>query len=78
MGWHADDEEQLTGPVVSVSVGAARKLLLRCTRDAPSTRLELDHGALLMHHRDYYHCVPKTRKPTTERINLTFRRVRMP
>jgi len=76
MGWHADDESALEGPVVSVSLGSSRYLQLRSTRQAPSSRLLLEHGALLLHDRSYYHAVPKTRRPKGERVNLTFRQVR--
>ncbi len=76
MGWHADDEAELMGPVVSLSLGATRWLLLRSTRHGPSVRFALGHGALLIHPRSYRHALPKTRRAVGERINLTFRRVR--
>jgi alkylated DNA repair dioxygenase AlkB len=78
MGWHADDEVELEGSVLSVSLGSTRRLLLRCARQGPSVPLQLGHGTLLVHDRHYYHCLPKTQKPVAERINLTFRQLRCP
>ena len=75
MGWHADDEAELVGPVMSLSLGSARHLLMR-SRRGPAARLNLDHGALLMLPPELYHALPKTRRPTGQRVNLTFRQVR--
>ncbi len=76
MGWHADDEPELSGAVVSVSLGATRTLRLRPSRSGASGGLQLAHGTLLMHDRKLYHALPKTSRPVGERINLTFRQVR--
>ena len=74
MGWHADDEPELLGDVCSVSLGAPRGLLL----DAPQGRvkLELDHGCVIRIPRTWRHALPKTRRASGERINLTFRQLR--
>lgn len=88
MGWHSDDEEEL-GPeplIASVSLGAARRFLLRPRVRPPgatagSTGLTLGHGSLLLMRGDsqrrYQHALPRTRKPTGLRINLTYRLVRI-
>jgi alkylated DNA repair dioxygenase AlkB len=81
-GWHADDEKELgTNPVIaSVSLGQTRAFHLRHRRQKPLRyRMELEHGSLLVmggamqHH--WLHQVPKTRRPVTPRINLTFRKI---
>ncbi|MEM6709013.1 MAG: alpha-ketoglutarate-dependent dioxygenase AlkB [Pseudomonadota bacterium] len=71
MGWHSDDEAELHGDVVSVSLGATRRFLL----DAPDGRcaLELGHGDVIQIPRAWRHALPKTRTRVGMRINLTFR-----
>lgn len=80
MGWHSDDEPEL-GPeplIASLSVGAARRFLLR-RREAPARKAEylLGHGDLLLMggttQRHYQHALPKMARVQGERINLTFR-----
>ena len=80
MGWHSDDEPEL-GPapvIASLSLGAARRFLLRRRDD--STRKDeylLGHGDLLVMggttQRFYQHALPKMARVRGERINLTFR-----
>jgi alkylated DNA repair dioxygenase AlkB len=82
MGWHSDDEPELGAePVIaSVSLGAARRFLLR-RRDDHAVRqaLVLEPGSLLVmrghSQRDWQHALPRTAKPVGPRINLTFRHV---
>jgi len=79
MGWHADKEKQLgTNPAIaSLSLGAERLFKLRHRKQHQSVNINLGHGSLLImagslqHH--WRHCLPKTRRPVTPRINLTFR-----
>ena len=81
MGWHRDDEPELgSQPVIaSVSLGAARRLLIR-EPGKPSLGLTLEAGSLLIMQGDfqrrYQHALPKTRRPVGLRINLTYRHVR--
>lgn len=83
MGWHSDDERELgVEPVIaSLSLGAARRFVLRHRRN-PDSKLALDlpHGSLLLMRgqtqRHWRHALPRTAKPVGERINLTFRLVR--
>jgi alkylated DNA repair dioxygenase AlkB len=84
MGWHADDEPELgRDPVIaSVSLGAERRFCLRHRRRKDvKLDLPLPHGSLLcmggptQHH--WVHALPKTQRPVGERINLTFRQVRL-
>lgn len=86
MGWHSDDEPEL-GPqpvIASLSVGAARTFRLRRklprgARAKPddTVQIPLLHGSLLRMAGDtqrlFRHEIPKTRRVTAERINLTFR-----
>jgi alkylated DNA repair dioxygenase AlkB len=85
MGWHSDDEPELGDRplIASLSLGASRRFLLR-RRDDHSRRTEimLGHGDLLLMGGDtqrfYQHALPKTARPTGERINLTFRQIHAP
>lgn len=86
MGLHADDEPEL-GPdplVAIVSLGAARRLVVkpRRRRDRQRHDLELGHGALLVMggtvQRHYVHGVPRWPGAAGERISLTFRTLLRP
>ncbi len=80
MGWHSDDEPEL-GPqpvIASVSLGAARRFLLKHRQDpALRSALALPHGSLLVMagdtQRHYRHALPRTARAVGPRINLTFR-----
>ncbi|MGK2927264.1 MAG: alpha-ketoglutarate-dependent dioxygenase AlkB family protein [Lysobacterales bacterium] len=84
MGWHADKEKEL-GPqavVASLSLGAPRRFLLRPVRRRPGDQggsfgLNLESGSLLLMQagcqQRYQHAVPRTRRETGLRINLTYR-----
>ncbi|WP_375582337.1 alpha-ketoglutarate-dependent dioxygenase AlkB [Cyclobacterium xiamenense] len=82
MGWHRDNEASLgTDPAIaSVSFGEPRTFQVRCKKN-PSERLSLilPHGSLLLMkgamQTHWEHCLPKTRRSTGDRINLTFRKV---
>lgn len=80
MGWHRDNEKELgRNPVIaSVSLGAARRFLLRNYANKKLVReLLLTHGSLLLMRGEtqhyWEHSLPKTVKPTGQRINITFR-----
>jgi alkylated DNA repair dioxygenase AlkB len=75
MGWHTDDEPGIAGPVVSVSLGARRRFLLRADGDRSTISLNLADGSLLVHPGSCPHAIPKTRRPVGERINLSFRSI---
>ena len=81
MGWHSDDEPELGDDplIASLSLGAARRFVLRA-RDADARlALTLQHGSLLLMgdgcQRLYRHALPRTRATVGPRINLTFRQV---
>jgi alkylated DNA repair dioxygenase AlkB len=79
MGWHSDDEKTLgENPVIgSVSLGAERIFKLKHRKSGEVVSVLLQNGSLLVmkgatqHH--WVHTMPKTKKITTPRINLTFR-----
>ena len=88
MGWHRDDEPELGHrPVIaSLSLGAARKFLVRTiekpvTGRRQSDGLTLEHGSLLLMSGDsqarFQHALPKTTKKIGLRINLTYRMIRL-
>lgn len=81
VSWHADDEPE-HGPdptIASVSLGAARRFLLRPRRDPGGRKHELllAGGSLLVMRgtvqRHWLHCVPRTARPVGPRLNLTWR-----
>jgi alkylated DNA repair dioxygenase AlkB len=82
MGWHSDDEPELgMQPIIaSLSLGAERRFVLK-SKTAGGEKLELllPHGSLLVMRGDtqknYRHSLPRTKKATGERMNLTFRRI---
>ena len=80
MGWHRDNEKEL-GPapmIASISFGAVREFQFRHyqTKDH-LTKIPLQHGSLLLMRgltNTYWeHRIPKTSKPLSQRINITFR-----
>jgi alkylated DNA repair dioxygenase AlkB len=81
MGWHADQEKVLgINPfIASLSLGADRLFKIRHHKTGETLDITLANGSLLLmggslqHH--WRHCVPKTRKPVSARINLTFRTI---
>ena len=82
VGWHQDNERELgKNPIIgSVNFGATRRFQLR-RKDKPEEKMEfeLEHGTLLIMRGEtqhyWQHQVPKTSRPTGERINLTFRKI---
>lgn len=81
MGWHADDEKELgKNPVIaSVSFGATRPFQLKHNnrKYLKKVDIELFNGSLLLMRgttQHYWkHQIPKSAKPISPRINLTFR-----
>ena len=81
MGWHSDDEKDLeeNSSIASLSLGAERKFSLRHRDTRETVSLMLEHGSLL-EMKDttqtyWQHQLPKTKKVTTPRVNLTFRKM---
>ena len=81
MGWHADNEKA-NGPdptIASISLGASRRFDLRHRESKETIRTELTHGSLLVmsgkSQNAWHHQIPKSKRVTQPRINLTFRLV---
>lgn len=79
ISWHTDAEKELgRNPVIaSVNFGAERTFQLRHIKTGERIDILLQHGSVLtmqgtLQHF-WQHQVPKTKKPLTDRINLTFR-----
>lgn len=81
MGWHSDNEKELLedGPIASVSLGAARKFVLRHNATKEKVELILENGSLLLMkgviQKHWQHRLPPTKKVDQPRINLTFRTI---
>jgi alkylated DNA repair dioxygenase AlkB len=84
MGWHADAEPEMgPGPddrwIGSLSLGAARRFVLKHRETKERVVLELGGGDLLVMRgttqTHWRHAVPKTKRPVAPRLNLTFRHI---
>lgn len=81
VGWHADNEASngREPTIASLSFGASRRFDLRHRESKKTVRVQLDPGSLLIMSGLSQHCwvhqLPRTRRVTDPRINLTFRRV---
>jgi len=86
MGWHADDEPELdpSAPIASLSLGATRSFRFKPKGRGPDSRerhcLELGHGDLLLMdpptQQHWLHELPRRRRVSQPRLNLTFRLLR--
>lgn len=83
ISWHTDAEKELgINPVIaSVNFGATRKFQLRHIKTKEKIEIDLTHGSLLIMQGElqhyWQHQVPKTSKVVNERINLTFRVIKL-
>jgi alkylated DNA repair dioxygenase AlkB len=79
MAWHSDDEKSLgkDSTIASVSLGAEREFRLKHKRTDERVSILLESGSLLVMkdatQTHWLHSIPKSKKITTPRINLTFR-----
>jgi len=78
IGWHADDEPGLASDLIaSISLGATRDFKVRRNSDKATWTFPLGDGDLAVMYDDcqekYKHSVPKRKKVTKPRINLTYR-----
>lgn len=81
-GWHSDNEKELVAPVTvaSISLGAPRDFQFRRVGQTKCEEtLLLEHGSLLLMKSPcqelWQHQVPKRKKVSGPRLNLTFRLV---
>jgi alkylated DNA repair dioxygenase AlkB len=81
MAWHSDDEASLgkNTTIASLSFGAERKFMFRHKQTKQTVSLILQSGSLLVMkdttQTNWLHSLPKTKKVTTPRVNLTFRTI---
>ncbi|HVD06922.1 MAG TPA: alpha-ketoglutarate-dependent dioxygenase AlkB [Nitrososphaeraceae archaeon] len=81
MGWHSDDEKSIeeNSTIASVSFGAERKFSFKHKQNKKIISVSLEHGSLLLMkevtQKNWLHSLPKSKKITLPRINLTFRRM---
>jgi alkylated DNA repair dioxygenase AlkB len=80
VAWHGDTigrSRYQDTMVAIVSLGAARKLMLRPRSGGPSMGFPLGHGDLIVMggscQRTWEHAIPKTAKPVGPRISVQFR-----
>ena len=79
MAWHSDDEKTLVkdSSIASFSLGAERKFLLKHKQTKQTISLLLENGSLLemkgATQKYWLHSLPKTKRVTQPRVNLTFR-----
>ena len=81
MGCHSDDEKSIedNSSIASVSFGATRKFSFKHKQSKKIISIALEHGSLLLMkdatQKNWLHSLPKSKKITQPRINLTFRRM---
>ena len=79
IGWHSDDEKSIeeNSSITSVSFGAERKFSFKHKQSNKIISVLLEHGSLLLMkdttQKNWLHSLPKSKKITLPRINLTFR-----
>ena len=79
MAWHSDDEKSLgkDTSIASLSFGAERKFALKHRVSKEPVSLLLENGSLLVMkgatQTNWLHSLPKSKKITVPRVNLTFR-----
>jgi alkylated DNA repair dioxygenase AlkB len=79
MAWHSDDEKTLAkhAAIASVSFGAERRFCFKHKRTTQTAEIVLEHGSLLVMkdstQTHWLHSIPKSKRITEPRINLTFR-----
>ncbi|MFD2164858.1 alpha-ketoglutarate-dependent dioxygenase AlkB family protein [Thalassotalea euphylliae] len=84
VGWHSDDEPELGEfpNIASVSLGDQRDFQMKHKATKQKLVVPLSHGSLLLMsgttQRYWQHCVPRTKRVKSPRINLTFRKIFAP
>jgi alkylated DNA repair dioxygenase AlkB len=81
MGWHSDDEKSIErhSCIASVSLGAERKFSFKHKLSGETVSIMLETGSLLVMKGEtqthWLHSLPKSKRVSEPRINLTFRRM---
>lgn len=79
VAWHSDDEKSLgkDSAIASLSFGAARKFSFKHKKTKQTVSILLESGSLLVMkdgtQTNWLHCLPKSKKISKPRVNLTFR-----
>lgn len=79
MSWHSDNEKSMlpNGAIASVSFGANRIFHFKHKSEEIKKSFMLSSGSILLMHGEvqqyWLHALPKTKKVSQPRINLTFR-----
>jgi alkylated DNA repair dioxygenase AlkB len=82
MSWHSDNEREIEGDssICSLSLGARRKFKFKHIKTGQVIDVWLENGSVIDMsgeiQRFWKHCLPKTKKVTAPRINLTFRKMK--
>ena len=81
MGWHCDNEKEIVAnsSIASLSIGATRKFSFKHKVTKETISIQLENGSLLEMkgtiQSHWLHALPKSKKITESRINLTFRQM---
>jgi alkylated DNA repair dioxygenase AlkB len=81
MGWHSDNEKEIiaNSTIASLSIGASRKFSFKHKVTKETISIQLENGSLLEMkgtiQSHWLHALPKSKKITEPRINLTFRQM---
>lgn len=81
MGWHSDNENEIiaNSSIASLSIGASRKFSFKHKVTKETISIQLENGSLLEMkgtiQTHWLHTLPKSKKITESRINLTFRQM---
>lgn len=81
MGWHCDNEKEIlaNSSIASLSIGASRKFSFKHKETKETISIQLENGSLLEMkgpiQQHWWHALPKSKKITESRINLTFRQM---
>ena len=81
MGWHSDNEKEIVvnSSIASLSIGASRKFSFKHKVTKETISIQLGNGSLLEMkgtiQTHWLHTLPKSKKITESRINLTFRQM---
>ncbi len=81
MGWHCDNEKEIVAnsSIASLSIGASRKFSFKHKVTKETISIQLGNGSLLemkgIIQSHWWHALPKSKKITESRINLTFRQM---
>ncbi len=77
IGMHSDNEKDLEGPIVCISLGSSRFLDFKGIYNNLKERINLENGSMLVmdgNTQKYYkHGIPLQKKVNDTRISLTFR-----